>query len=58
MGEREGGEGGERGRGRAGEGKPNLIEVDYIRSCDVAALAMGVNVWGEWEREGEAEGKE
>ncbi|APA12236.1 hypothetical protein SS1G_10768 [Sclerotinia sclerotiorum 1980 UF-70] len=58
MREREGGEGGERGRGRAGEGKPNLIEVDYIRSCDVAALAMGVNVWGEWEREGEAEGKE
>ncbi|KAJ8059703.1 hypothetical protein OCU04_011351 [Sclerotinia nivalis] len=37
------------GEGRGGGGKPNLIEVDYIRNCDVAALAMGVNVWGQGE---------
>ncbi|KAF7896412.1 hypothetical protein EAF00_006426 [Botryotinia globosa] len=34
-----------RGEGKAR--KPNLIEVDYIRTPDVAALAMAVNVWEE-----------
>ncbi|CAD6445250.1 9e6d20fa-809d-40ed-beb6-4cbe17da071c [Sclerotinia trifoliorum] len=53
SGGRKGGEEGE----RAGEGRPNLIELDYIRSCDVAALAMGINVWGEWEKEGEGKGE-
>lgn len=33
------------GSGKGG-GKPNLIEVDYIRGSEVAALAMAVNVWG------------
>ncbi|TGO48479.1 hypothetical protein BCON_0239g00150 [Botryotinia convoluta] len=32
-------------RGRGKKGKPNLIEVDYIRTPDVVALAMAVNVW-------------
>ncbi|TGO32646.1 hypothetical protein BHYA_0299g00080 [Botrytis hyacinthi] len=34
-------------RGEGKERKPNLIEVDYIRTPDVAALAMAVNVWEE-----------
>ncbi|KAF7905407.1 uncharacterized protein EAF01_005928 [Botrytis porri] len=34
-------------RGRGKTGKPNLIEVDYIRTPDVAALAMAINVWEE-----------
>ncbi|KAF7939867.1 hypothetical protein EAE99_001672 [Botrytis elliptica] len=32
-------------RGGGKERKPNLIEVDYIRTPDVAALAMAVNAW-------------
>ncbi|KAM0125274.1 hypothetical protein ACHAO1_010688 [Botrytis cinerea] len=32
-------------QGRGKKGKPNLIEVDYIRTPDVAALAMAINVW-------------
>ncbi|KAF7946278.1 hypothetical protein EAE96_009280 [Botrytis aclada] len=32
-------------RGGGKERKPNLIEVDYIRNPDVAALAMAVNAW-------------